>query len=406
MRLGVLVNLLLPPVVSSFASPTFSPPLPACASAASRHPLMVAAAEATSDMETLFAVTPEQLSSLRVGTLEATAPPTYEAVLGALMGVADGDEAMAAFMAANRDLLDYRFLYRLTSEKLRAANTGDEALALKLDAARTRAVKAAQRFDAPLFKEVGEAEGRLGGLLAQYMQGNPPSAAAISGAAGESAPAIFAFWMVLIAAMAAWEVKLPIASVEAQAREKLQQLNELREVVEDDAQLLANGGIIPLHTLMAESDALDPATGAQRTSLNTNSRALLDDLGGSPAGKQQIIRKIGCTYCQCQVCARGVLPPPSLLPARTALHCILALTPAGRLCVCFACSQRHGFQAYNPFVQRVAALYDILTHGSLQPLTAVDTKKRPTEVTSRLVKMANDAESILQDQGLEIPLFW
>ena len=33
---------------------------------------------------------------------------------------ADDSDAMAAFMQVNRDLLDYRFLYRLTAEKLRA----------------------------------------------------------------------------------------------------------------------------------------------------------------------------------------------------------------------------------------------------------------------------------------------
>ena len=30
----------------------------------------------------------------------------------------------------------------------------------------------------------------------------------------------------------------------------------------------------------------------------------------------------------------------------------------------------------------------------------------PKEVTSRLVKMANEAQSILDEQGIEVPLFW
>jgi len=409
--LALLVNLVLPHAVSSFASPSFSAPLPLCA-AASRQPLMVAASELGSDMATLFVTTPEQLSSLRVGGIEATKPPTYEAVLAALMEVEDSDEPMAAFMAANRDLLDYRFLYRLTSEKLRAGYAGDSALEERLNDVRTRAVKAAQKFDAPLFRAVGEAEGRLGGLLAQYMQGKPPPASAISAAAGDDAPAIFAFWMVLIAAMAAWEVKLGVASVETQAREKIGQLSELRSAVESDAQLLEAGGITPIHLLMADSDAIDADTGALRTELNAKARALLDEYAPTPAAKTQITRKIGCAYCQCQ---------------------------------------RHGFQAYNPMVQRTAALYDILTHGELQPLYAVDIKVRttplcflpcslspsratafsgspgtpppsltacaararlapsqstPKEVTSRLVKMANEAQSILDEQGIEVPLFW
>ena len=38
------------------------------------------------------------------------------------------------FWQANRDLLDYRFLYMLTSEKLRAENTNDNATSEVLDA--------------------------------------------------------------------------------------------------------------------------------------------------------------------------------------------------------------------------------------------------------------------------------
>ena len=53
--------------------------------------------------------------------------PTYEAVKAALLALESGEEAMTAFMQANRDLVDYRFLYRLTSEKLRAMHTGDTA---------------------------------------------------------------------------------------------------------------------------------------------------------------------------------------------------------------------------------------------------------------------------------------
>jgi hypothetical protein len=182
-------------------------------------------------------------------------------------------------LQANRDLLDYRFLYRLTSEFLRAENTDQPDQARALDAARVRAVKAAQRFDTPLYKQVGEAESRLGGLLALQMQGKPPTAKAVVQAAGASPPvrvlmrdarrgaarrerslrlrrmracvrespiaharhgvvacgvvlvvarrarqAIFAFWLVLLAAICAWESKLDVASVVAQARSKIADL--------------------------------------------------------------------------------------------------------------------------------------------------------------------------------------
>jgi hypothetical protein len=68
--------------------------------------------------------------------------------------------------------------------------------------------------------------------------------------------------------------------------------------------------------------------------------------------------------------------------------------------------QRHGFAAYNPAVQRLAALYDVLLHGAPQPLVAVDIQQKPREVSSDLVKVANRAEPILREAGVEIPLFW
>ena len=77
---------------------------------------------------------------------------------------------------------------------------------------------------------------------------------------------------------------------------------------------------------------------------------------------------------------------------------------------CCSQAQRHGFQAYNPFVQRSAALQDILLHGRLLPLSGRDIKAatmangRPVE--SRIIKMANDADPIMKEAGVEIPLFW
>ena len=79
---------------------------------------------------------PSDLQQLRVG--DSGSPATYDAVLTALLAVGDDDNALAAFTAANRDLLDYRFLYRLTSEKLRAKYTGDAAREEKLTVARAR----------------------------------------------------------------------------------------------------------------------------------------------------------------------------------------------------------------------------------------------------------------------------
>lgn len=270
---------------------------------------------------------------------------------------------------ANRDLLDYRFLYRLTSEKLRADNAGDAGRSAALDAARGRAVRACQAFDTSLFKQVAAAEARLGGLLAQYMQGKPPSAEAVVEAAGTGTQATFAFWMVLKAAASAWEVKLPVASVADQARQKLAELGEVEAALTADALMDANGAR-PIAQLLALPDvsnitgtllAADVRNGAAKA------RALLEELEPDAEARVALVRRLGCTAVQ---------------------------------------AQRHGFQAYNPLVQRAAALYDCLVFGTPQPLAAVDILSKRGPPSSRMVQMANDADTILQEAGVEIPLFW
>ena len=168
--------------------------------------------------------------------------------------------------------------------------------------------------------------------------------------------------------VAAWEGKLGVEAVEAQAREKLEQLNELRRAVEGDVDLMGRGDIAPLHLLMAGGDVLGPGTRVLRTSSNANVRDVLQGLAPSAAERVMLIRRIGCLYCQ---------------------------------------AQRHGFQAYNPMVQRVAALYDLLYYGEPQPLDPVDTARpEKTEYESGLVRMAAEAEGVMRDNGVEIPLFW
>ena len=193
--------------------------------------------------EPVFALASEELlSSVRVGTLDA--PPAYEAVRSALMALEESDDdGLQKFVQSNRDLLDYRFLYRLTADKLRAENTGSPEQAATFQAARVRVVRACQAFDRPLFVEVTysvanlspapspspspsppparsplsspslakvrqpaaqrrqpagaeaepepttqvtNAEGRLGGLLARYMQGREPTAEEVVAAAGST----------------------------------------------------------------------------------------------------------------------------------------------------------------------------------------------------------------------------
>jgi hypothetical protein len=321
-----------------------------------------AATKAQPGCEPVFALeSAELLSSVRVGSLANA--PTYDAVRDALMKVSSG-ESITTFVQANRDLLDYRFLYQLTAETLRAENTGRAQEATVLREARAEAVRATQQFDAPLFKQVAEAESRLGGLLAQYMQGKAPEPAAVVAAAGSSSEAIFAFWMVVLAAVTAWEVKLPIASIEPQARQKLAELADIRSALEGDDKLMQTAGIRPLDALAALSDASsewrDPAQKAK-------ARDLLLNADSDPQQQLAAVRRIGCTYCQ---------------------------------------AQRHGFQAYNPVVQRMAALYDVLLYGEVQPLVACDIAAPPRAPSSKMVEVANDSEQIIRDSGLDIPLFW
>ena len=317
-------------------------------------------------VEPVFALASMELLSAptRVGSLAAA--PSYEDVRKALLGVAADEDSMVEFVQANRDLLDYRFLYRMTADLLRAENTGDQGGASLLREARARAVQATQRFDAPLFQEVAEAESRLGGLLAQYMQGTTPKTSAVVQAAGSTPLAIFAFWLVVLAAVAAWEVKLSVPAVEAQATQKLQELSQIRSALESDDSLMSRAGIAPLIPLAALPDMSSLALGSPSNDAS-HAAALLAEAGADAQQQLAIVRRIGCTYCQ---------------------------------------AQRHGFQAYNAMVQRMAALHDVLLYGERKPLDAVDIQAPPRSPSSAMVKMANDADAMLQEQGIDIPLFW
>jgi hypothetical protein len=307
----------------------------------------------------------EVLANQRVGSLAAS--PTYESVLAALLAAAGGTEgdALEMFVQANRDLLDYRFFYRLTADMLRADNTGDTRRAATLRDARARAVKSAQLFDTPLFKEVGAAEGRLGGVLAQYVQGRPPAPSAVLEASGDTPMAAFAFWFVTIAAMSAWKAKLNVAAVADQAQNKLRELAAVRAVIES-APFAADSGITALAALL---ELPNPAMGNEPPE---TARRLLAELEPEPEAALALVRRLGCTYCQ---------------------------------------ASRHGFKAYNPAVQHLAALHDVLLYGQLQPLLGQDIRARPRGgpekvYDSQMVQVAYEADTVLKNAGFEIPLFW
>jgi len=312
--------------------------------------------------------TDDTLVNQRVGSLAK--PPTYEAVLCALLAAAtaaDEDEgtSMETFVQANRDLLDYRFMYRLTADKLLAGNGGDAARAATLQKARVRVVQSAQHFDTALFKEVGAAEGRLGGVLAQGMQGKAIGTPAVVEACGATPMAAFAFWFVTIAAMSAWEAKLNVAAVADQAKDKLQELSIVRAIIESDASPhVQESGVASLAPLLALQNlaAAEPASGQYDMA-----RRKLGDIASDPLEALALVRRIGCTYCQ---------------------------------------ASRHGFKAYNPAVQHMAALYDVLLYGELQPLIGRDIRAPRRQLASQMVQMANDADKVLETAGVQIPLFW
>jgi hypothetical protein len=72
-------------------------------------------------------------------------------------------------------------------------------------------------------------------------------------------------------------------------------------------------------------------------------------------------------------------------------------------------AQRQSYNAYNPFVQQTAALYDVLLRNELKGLDPVDTMKPPTDLTksdSGLVRIAAESEKMMREAKVEIPLFW
>ena len=163
-------------------------------------------------------------------------------------------------------------------------------------------------------------------------------------------------------------VKLPVESAAAQAKEKIGQLTEIRTILEGNSDIMGIGYVHPVQQLASTADMTTPNR-EDATDADANvkeSQALLTSLSPDRLDQILTIRRLGCLYCQ---------------------------------------AQRHGFQAYNPMVQRTAALYDVLMHGKPQPLAAVDIKSPIREYTSTMTKMSAGG-GILRDQGVEIPLFW
>lgn len=303
---------------------------------------------------------PEGAISLRVGGMRAAAP-TYKDVLVAIEKVGETEEDMALFVAANRDLVDFRFLYKMTAQLLRAHNLGDAELSATLRGLRARVVKAAQRFDAPLFRELSEAEGRLGQVLAMQMQGEEVPPATLVTAAGSAPREIFGFWLVICSAIAAWELKLDEPKTADMASNKIKELQVILDVIESGSLAEAGAfGIFPA-LMRLPSQLLEGADHAA-------AQALLEELQPDSDLALLEIRRLGCLTCQ---------------------------------------AHRHAFQAYNPMTHKAGALYDILLRSKLVFLENEDIAlPERTEYKSRI---AQDAARF-EEQNLVKPelrqLFW
>jgi hypothetical protein len=270
---------------------------------------------------------------------------------------------------ANRDLLDYRFLYRLTSMKLRADNSKDATASSAYQAARLRAVKGAQGFDSFLYREVVPAEQRLAGVLGKFAEGQKLSASQVVGASGSTPAEFFAFWFVTVAAIAAWESKLKVQAVAAKATAKLQELEFVRSAIEEEGagrfrDESGVGVLAPLIRLPNLAFA-DPASGAFQTA-----RATLEEIAPESTEALALVRRVGCMYCQ---------------------------------------AQRQKYKAYQPLVEKTAALYDVLLRGGLKRLEPVDTKMPERDLTksdSLMVQTSMQADKTLKRDGNVIPLYW
>ena len=329
------------------------------------------AAEVMGGWDSIFPVEQPQLWEAHRVTAKA---PSYDQVFQALS--ATPDESLRDFVNVNRDLLDYRFMYQMTGNVLRKQNTGDAAGSAELRTLRDEVLRWAQRFDAALFQAIVAAEGRLGQLLAQYMTpGASPSAEEVVQAAGSKPlevraspppptppppPAqVFAFWLVVRSAAAAWRLKLGMDSVAELAEQKLKELSEVAEAIEAQPEAsMARRSLGQLPQLLAIGDIIVPAAASARTQLAA--------IEPEAEAQLRLLRAAGCVACACQ---------------------------------------RHAFEAYNPMVRQAAGVYDTLLYGEPRGIEGQDIASPKREgFESRLVQMAFEADASLPKEYRQ--LFW
>ena len=303
---------------------------------------------------------------------KSTSGPSIDQVIERLRGVGGDEQALGEFCRVNRDLLDFRCMYKLTAYMLRAQNTR-AADVDELRQLHNATLRQLQVFDAPLFQAVKAAEGRLGQLLAQYVSaaqggGEPPSAAECTAAAGEAPLEVFAFWLVVRSAAAAWRDKLGQEEVAELASAKLGELVEVAEALEADAALVARGGLVGLPQMLALGEQGPPPAQAARGALAQLVAADGgDDDGGAEEAALRVTRRLGCVAAACQ---------------------------------------RHAYQSYNPMVLHAASVYDVLLTGAAKQMdTSVDIAyAAKADRQSRLIEMAYEADGTMPPEAMQ--LYW
>jgi len=314
-----------------------------------------------------------RLADLRVpASLAQPAAASYgelfRSVAQAASSALGDDAAFSAFAAANRDLMDYRFQYKLTAQALAAKNLGDAAAGAERSALCDAAVRAGLRFDAPLFREVGPAEQRLGQLLGSMQQAGVAEVeggAAVQ-AAGGAPQQQLAFWLVTSAAIAAWESKLDLPSVADLARQKLRELCAVRERLEEEGALLPASGVGSLSPLLRWPL---PAAGMDEAALAAEARAAIAAWQVEDADERTAaLRKLGCLREQCQ---------------------------------------RHAYQAYQPLMTKLAVVYDVMLYGAPQRLECEEIHAPPREgYESRLMQLSAEADKVLDESQVDRTLYF
>jgi len=145
-----------------------------------------------------------------------------------------------------------------------------------------------------------------------------------------------------------------------------EELDEVRSYIEESPQLMQMSNIGLLARLLRLSDP--SLTGADTEASLREVRTIVSDASLSESEVTLLLRRLGCLGVQLQ---------------------------------------RHSYQAYNPVVEKIQAIYDLMLHGELQPLETVPihlTPREPGTYQSGLMRLSEEYDDVLDEVGRE--LYW